>query len=274
MLRAVLAQTDGLRIGHVAGLWRLRWVPLGHGPERGTYVHYDADVMLAVLALEAHRAGAGVAGEDLGTVEPELTEALADRGRSGARCPGSPATNPRPMSRCCRQRGGRQPLHARPAHGAGVFRGEHVRVRADLGLLDDVPTERERAERLALLRSEGLLPGAAPASCTNGSTATKSDPDEVTIIVTIDRFLAATSSRLKLISPSNVIAEPRQPNLHGTVDEYPNWRPPLPQTLGQLRADPRITGKTVAFREGAPARADRDRSARGVSSPNRTDDAR
>jgi 4-alpha-glucanotransferase len=172
-------------------------VPLGHGPERGTYVHYDADVMLAVLALEAHRPGAAVAGKDLGTVEPELTEALADSGRSGVRCPGSPATNPRPHeslppSGAVAQPGARQPLHARPAHDAGIFRDEHVRVRADLGLLDDVPTERERAERLALLRSEVHLPGAAHPSRNNGSTATKSEPDEVTIIVAIDRFLAAT----------------------------------------------------------------------------------
>ena len=83
MLRAVLAHADGLRIDHVAGLWRLWWIPPGASPDRGTYVHYDADVMLAVLALEAHRARAVVIGEDLGTVEPEVTEALADNGMLG-----------------------------------------------------------------------------------------------------------------------------------------------------------------------------------------------
>ena len=56
MLRAVLSHADGLRIDHVAGLWRLWWIPPGDGPDRGTYVHYDAEAMLAVLALEAHRA--------------------------------------------------------------------------------------------------------------------------------------------------------------------------------------------------------------------------
>ena len=78
MLRAVLVHADGLRIDHVAGLWRLWWIPPGDGPDRGTYVHYDAETMLAVLALEAHRANAVVVGEDLGTVEPEVTAALAD----------------------------------------------------------------------------------------------------------------------------------------------------------------------------------------------------
>jgi len=34
--------------------------------------------------------------------------------------------------------------------------------------------------------------------------------------------------------------EVRQPNLPGTVDEYPNWRLPLPVTLEELRDDPRV----------------------------------
>ena len=57
LLRALLRQADGLRIDHVAGLWRLWWVPPGESADRGTYVHYDSEVMLAVLTLEAHRAG-------------------------------------------------------------------------------------------------------------------------------------------------------------------------------------------------------------------------
>ena len=77
LLRALLRQADGLRVDHVAGLFRLWWVPPGDGPDRGTYVHSDAEVMLAVLTLEAHRAGALVIGEDLGTVEPEVTGAVA-----------------------------------------------------------------------------------------------------------------------------------------------------------------------------------------------------
>ena len=65
------------------------------------------------------------------------------------------------------------------------------------------------------------------------------------------RFLAATPSRLKLISPYDIVAEPRQPNLPGTIDEYPNWRLPLPETLEQLRDDPRVAEITSAFRTAA-----------------------
>ena len=166
MLRAVLAHADGLRIDHVAGLWRLWWIPPGDGPDRGTYVYYDADTMLAVLALEAHRARATVVGEDLGTVEPEVTEALADNGMLGCAVSWFTRDQSAPANPCCPRshgRRGRRPacprMTCRPLRD--YLRGEHVRARADLGLLDDVAAEqaeaeRERAEWLALLRSEGL----------------------------------------------------------------------------------------------------------------------
>jgi 4-alpha-glucanotransferase len=249
MLRAVLAHADGLRIDHVAGLWRLWWIPPGDSPDRGTYVHYDADTMLAILALEAHRASATVVGEDLGTVEPEVTEALAGNEMLGCAvawftrdesAPGEPLLPPAEWpSRAAASLS----THDLPT-AAGFLRGEHVGVRADLGLLDDAPAEqanadKERVEWLTLLRSEGLLPDAD-----NGAP----EPDEAAIIAAMHRFLASTPSRLKLISPYDVIAETRQPNLPGTVDEYPNWRLPLPLTLEQLKADPRVADITAAFR--------------------------
>ncbi len=62
------------------------------------------------------------------------------------------------------------------------------------------------------------------------------------------RFLTKTPSRLKLISPYDVIGELRQPNLPGTIDEYPNWRLPLAETIEELRADPRVAEIAAAFR--------------------------
>jgi 4-alpha-glucanotransferase len=247
MLRAVLSHADGLRIDHVAGLWRLWWVPPGDEPNRGSYVHYDAATMLAVLALEAHRAGAVVVGEDLGTVEPEVTETLADQEMLGCAvswfardesAPGEPLLTP---SRWPERAAASLSTHDLPT-AAGFLRGEHVQVRAELGLLDDVPAEYaaaegERAEWLALLRDEGLLPA-----------ETGPEPSEREIILAMHQLLARTPCRLKLVSPYDVLAEPRQPNLPGTVDEYPNWRLPLPATLEQLRIDPRISEIAAVFR--------------------------
>ncbi len=246
LIRAQLRQADGVRIDHVAGLFRLWWVPPGESADRGTYVHYDAEVMLAVLTLEAHRAGALVIGEDLGTVEPEVTEALAQRrmlgssvlwftrdrtdGRArelaGRDTPGEPLL---PPGEWPEESVATVSTHDLPT-AAGFLRGEHVRVRAGLGLLDDVAAEEakaaaERAELLDLLRAEGLVDGT---------------PGEDELIVAIHALLARSRSRLVLVSPYDLVGEVRQPNLPGTVDQYPNWRLPLPVSLEELRADPRV----------------------------------
>jgi 4-alpha-glucanotransferase len=236
LLRALLRQADGLRVDHVAGLWRLWWVPPGESADRGTYVHYDAEVMLAVLVLEAHRAGALVVGEDLGTVEPEVTEGLAERGVLSSSvlwftrdqdAPGEPLLPPDAWPE---RSVATVSTHDLPT-ASGWLRGEHVRVRAELGLLDDVPAEEARArldrlELVELLRAEGLVVG--------------EDPGEDQLVVALHALLARSRSRLVLISPYDLVGEVRQPNLPGTVDEYPNWRLPLPVSLEELRDDPRV----------------------------------
>ncbi|MGE3661458.1 MAG: 4-alpha-glucanotransferase [Pseudonocardia sp.] len=244
LLRALLRQADGLRIDHVAGLWRLWWVPPGESPERGTYVHYDADVMLAVLTLEASRAGAMVIGEDLGTVEAEVTEGLARRNMLGSsvlwftRDLDDPAQPLLPPGAWPESSVATVSTHDLPT-ASGFLRGEHVRVRAELGLLTDVPAEEERAraeraEMVAVLHAEGLV---------------EEGPDEDAIVLAMHALLARSRSRLVLVSPYDLVGEPRQPNLPGTVDEYPNWRLPLPASLEELRADPRVRAVVAALRD-------------------------
>jgi 4-alpha-glucanotransferase len=245
MLRAVLAHADGLRIDHVAGLWRLWWVPPGASPDQGTYVHYDAAVMLAALALEAHRAGAVVIGEDLGTVEPEVTETLAAQRMLGCavlwftRDEDVPSTPLLAARRWPARAAASISTHDLPT-ALGFLRGEHVRARAELGLLNDEAAEwiqarEERAELVALLRAEGVL-------------SADGEDSEEQIVVAMHALLARTPCRLLLASPYDVVGEVRQPNLPGTVDQYPNWRLPLPVTLEQLQRDPRVERVLAALR--------------------------
>jgi 4-alpha-glucanotransferase len=245
MLRAVLAHADGLRIDHVAGLWRLWWVPPGASPDQGTYVNYDSEAMLAALALEVHRAGAVVIGEDLGTVEPEVTETLEAQQMLGCavlwfardeQAPGTPLLTPQ---RWPQRAAASISTHDLPT-AVGFLRGEHVRVRAALGLLNDEAAEWaqaavDRAELVSLLRAEGLLDAA-------GVPGTETEDE---IVVAMHALLARTPCRVLLASPYDVVGEIRQPNLPGTIDEYPNWRLPLPVTLEELQRDPRV-GRVVA----------------------------
>ena len=114
--------------------------------------------------------------------------------------------------------------HDLPTVG-GFLSGEHVRVRAGLGLLGRPVAEEEAAARadrealLDLLKAEGLA-----------------DEDPV---LALHELLARTPCRLVLASPYDVLGEVRQPNLPGTFDEYPNWRIPLPVPLEDFLRDPR-----------------------------------
>ncbi|MGX7828395.1 4-alpha-glucanotransferase [Actinokineospora sp. 24-640] len=229
MIRAVLAHGDGIRVDHVAGLWRLWWIPPGESADRGTYVRYDGAAMLGVLALEAQRAGAVVVGEDLGTVPEEVSDELRERGALGCAvawferdAQGAPVPPRQWPARAVATLS----THDLPT-ASGFLSGEHVRVRADLGLLDDAAAEAraaaaDRAALLGLLSAEGLLePGDDP-------------------VLALHRLLARTPCDLVLAAPTDVLGDVRQPNLPGTVKEYPNWRIRVRPTIGELMLDPRI----------------------------------
>ncbi|MGN9812521.1 4-alpha-glucanotransferase [Micromonospora sp. BQ11] len=257
MLRRVLRHAGGLRVDHVAGLWRLWWVPPGAGPAEGTYVRYDADAMLGILALEAHRAGAVVVGEDLGTVEKAVTHGLRERNMLGSTVLWFARDDDGgflPPARWPRTALATISTHDLPT-APGFLSGEHVRVRAELKLLArDVTAERERAEAdrrelIAMLRAEKLLPEPLEGA------ETPSDEDVVTAL---HAALAASPTRLLAASLYDVLGEVRQPNMPGTVDEYPNWRLPLPASLAEIRDDPRVARVAKLLTAGRPRPADDD----------------
>ncbi len=251
MLRRIFRHAGGLRVDHVAGLWRLWWVPPGMGAAEGTYVRYDPEAMLGILALEAHRAGAVVIGEDLGTVLPEMTEGLARMNMLGSavlwftRDYDDPDSAYLPAARYPRNALATVSTHDLPT-AAGFLVGEQVRVRARLGqLTGPVEQEREhadkdRAQLLALLRDEGLI---------------TADSTNEEIVVAMHEFLARTPCRLVTASLYDVLGVLDQPNLPGTTDEYPNWRMPLAAGLEEIVADPRVRriAEVLGARRGTTA---------------------
>lgn len=249
LLRALFRYAGALRIDHVMGLFRLWWVPEGHPPTEGTYVRYDAEAMLAVLVLEASRAGSVVIGEDLGTVEPGVREALRERGVYGT----SVLWFERDWE------GDRRPLppdtwradclatattHDLPPTAARLS-GEHVELRDSLGLLTR-PLAEERAEAAAdvgewreLLRRLGLL----------------RDSSEEAEIRAVHRYLLRTPARMIGVWLPDGVGDRRPQNLPGTWDQYPNWRLPIadaegrPVTLEALTGSGRLRALMEVLRE-------------------------
>jgi 4-alpha-glucanotransferase len=247
LLRALFRHAGALRIDHVMGLFRLWWVPQGQPPTEGTYVRYDAEAMLAILTLEASRAGALVIGEDLGTVEPGVRETLHERGVLGTSVlwferdwdgDGKPLPPERWRPDCLAT----ATTHDLPPT-ASRLTGDHVELRDRLGLLTgSLEDERTAAtadtgEWLALLARLGLLHGASDA----GSAVS-----EEAEIQAVHRFLLRTPARMIGVWLPDTVGDRRPQNLPGTWDQYPNWRLPIadadgrPVTLEELAASPRL----------------------------------
>ncbi len=77
LIERVGRHADVLRIDHAMAVERLWWVPDGFGADRGVYVHYPREDILAVIAATAASVGLTIVGEDLGTVPEEVSEAFA-----------------------------------------------------------------------------------------------------------------------------------------------------------------------------------------------------
>ncbi|MFI0240094.1 4-alpha-glucanotransferase [Streptomyces sp. NPDC016845] len=248
LLRHLMRHAGAVRIDHVMGLFRLWWIPEGEEPTEGTYIHYDAEAMLAVLLLEASRSGTYVIGEDLGTVEPGVRERLREGGVLGTSVlwfernyppvgDGSPVPAEEWRTDCVAT----ATTHDLPSTAARLS-GDDVRLREQLALSTATPAEAaaEIAEWLALFARLGLL----PRGCQD---------DEEEAVRAVHRFLLRTPARLVGVWLPDLVGDRRPQNLPGTWAEYPNWRLPVadatgrPVTLEELTASPRAHALLQVF---------------------------
>lgn len=253
LLRTSLRAGGGLRIDHILGLSRLFWIPYGAGPADGTYVRYPAEEQFAVLSLEAHRAGAIVIGEDLGTVDERVRHLMRRRGVASSAVLYFEQTDgrPRPAAAYPRRALASVTTHDLPT-AKGFWDGSALDLRIHGGLLtgpvDDARRELEHQQRslLDMLIEHGCLPGA--------------DADVAERVLAMHRFLAAGPAILVAAALWDAVGDPRQPNLPGTVDVYPNWRLPLAQptpdgprpiTLEAIRESDLVRATVAALRRDA-----------------------
>jgi len=228
LIRSNLALGGGLRIDHVMGLSRLWWIPAGAPPTEGAYVYYDTPGTLGTLAAAAAAAGSVLVGEDLGTVEPWLREALAARGVLGTQMlwfERGWANEPLAPQWWRENSMVTVSTHDLPP-AAAFLSSSQVTDRAELGLLTRSEAE-ERAESdrtvndwIGALVAQGLLPaGERPTA------------DEFT--VALYGYLAKTPAKLIAVNLAEAAGETRSQNMPGTCAEYPNWKLPLCGPDGQ-----------------------------------------
>jgi 4-alpha-glucanotransferase len=216
-IRATIAGAGGLRIDHVMGLFRLWWVPAGGSAAAGAYVRYPAEDLLDIVALESHRAQALVVGEDLGTVEDGVREAMAAHGVLSYRLlwfeeddPAQwPATSMAAIT-----------THDLPTV-AGLWTGTDVDEQRRYGTGTDEELERGRSSLLAHLPG---LPADAPAE---------------RAVERAHELLAGAPALLLSATLDDAVAEQRRPNMPGTTDR-PNWSLPLPVLVEDLAGHPLV----------------------------------
>ncbi|MDE3203388.1 MAG: 4-alpha-glucanotransferase [Acidobacteriota bacterium] len=205
-LRSALTHGSGVRVDHVMGLFRLFWIPPGAHPRDGTYVAYPHHDMLNILTLEAHRAGAYVIGEDLGTVQDEVRRDLAERRILSYRVWWFEDA---PTEQWPEAAMGAVTTHDLPTV-AGVLSGSDLQAQRDLGT---DPNEESSARLLDHLRERA--PGGDPAE----------------VIVEVHRDLARAPCSLLVATLDDALAVEERPNMPGTTDGWPNWSLALPVPL-------------------------------------------
>jgi 4-alpha-glucanotransferase len=265
LVRASLAHGGGLRVDHIIGLFRQWWVPDGATPADSAYVRVDHEALVGIVLLEAARAGAVVVGEDLGNVEPWVRDHLRERGVFGTSVlffehdhEGRPLPAEQWRELCLAT----VTTHDLPPT-AGYLEGEHVEIRAELGLLErDVAEERaeDEAQRVAWierLAAVGLLdqqslrdvvtppePGAMSPRRAHFAARVDRHVDE--LVEALHRYIAGTPARLVGVYLPDAVGDRRPVNQPGTVDEYPNWRVPMTDAKGR----PVLLDDLVAGRAG------------------------
>ena len=236
MVRTVLRHSGALRIDHILGLFRLFWIPRGSSPATGTYMNYDYNALVGILALEATRAGAVVIGEDMGTFEPWVQDYLAERGLMGTSIlwfEGSPYhEGPRRQDEYRTLALTSGTTHDLPPT-AGMIEGEHIRLRNRLGLLKN-SVEEEDASDFEWQKQIYKVALDPEFYASLDLSHRPSGDDTLEIVRQLASFVRGTPSLLTCTALVDLTGDRRAQNQPGTVrSQYPNWCVPLTNDKGE-----------------------------------------
>ena len=216
MLKKLMTRCGLLRIDHALGLLRSFWIPNDGSP--GGYIRQPLDALLAVIAIEADKAGCVVVGEDLGLVPDGFREKLANAGlysyavwqyeaRDDAALLPAQALSPHALA-CFA-------THDTPTL-QGFWFGRDIEWWHRLGWIpDEERTTRhsQRARQRASLREHCGI---------------SADSDARGVAAAVQYTLAQAPSALVSVQLDDALHQTEAQNLPGTVAEHPNWCRRLP----------------------------------------------
>ena len=230
LLRENMRLYGVLRIDHVMALCRLWWVLNGKTADFGAYVHYDAEVMFAILALESRRNSCVIIGEDLGTVPDEARHLLNryqvfsykvmyfSKGWNGFQLP---------------EEYPEQAITVISTHDvaplAGYWIGKDLDTMFKLGTLPDAAAfqtalderEHDKADLLDKLKETG---------CLGADVQMPAKADE-TLLAALHKYGTLSRSKLYAVQLENLLGVIDNLNVPGVTEGYPNWAQKMPVSL-------------------------------------------
>ena len=234
-LRCHMRVAGVVRIDHVMGLQRLFWVPDGASARDGLYVKMPFHELLAIVAIEAQRYGCDVVGEDLGTVDVDLREAMAHEGLRRTYVAqfaiGHESLEPVPAGA----------VASFGTHDTATFFGwwseADLDERVAVGHLDEGAADHARAQRRhdreRLVRVLGL------------DAAT----DATSVLDAVHAHLADSEAGLVMVQIEDLLKVPTGVNLPGTFDERSNWSQQIPLSLEELASTMVLSETLTPLRE-------------------------
>lgn len=234
-LRHHLAHAGLLRIDHVMQLHRLFWIPNGLPATEGVYVTYPAEELYAVLSIESHRHHAALVGENLGTVAPEVYEAMDRHNVMGLFVaqyeldPDGPELIRKPPANTAASLN----THDMPPFHA-YWQGSEIADLQALGAIDAEAAARDR-DRRGRLR--------ARLATTVAATRGGSIPEDQTfsqVSLALHEHLAASLAPIALVNLEDLWGETRPQNVPGTHVERPNWQRKARYSLEEMAELPEV----------------------------------
>ncbi len=223
-LRKQLKFAKLLRIDHILGFSRSFWVPEGG---IGAYIAMPRDAMLAVIRIEAARAGATIIGEDLGNIPDGLRDELQKSGILGCRVAMFERHWEGDGSFVAADDYPDQVLASFGTHDlptwAGWRQGREIDWRQDIGDIDGETAVQSKTVRA---REVGMFDSIISAS--------DDSPDAM------HRFLGRSSANMVALQLEDILGQTEQPNLPGTMFEHPNWCRRITIPVDSIAQDTRV----------------------------------
>ena len=243
ILRANMKNAGALRMDHVMSLMRLYVLP--DNGEEGTYIYYNFEDMLNIVALESYLNKCVIVGESIGNVPEGFVDTLKERNIHSLSVLWSERANA--------GWGGFLAPYDYPSHAfASVgthdmpplkmwWFGYDIEEAAKLG---QIASEEEKANAyhkreadrgmlLSSLDAAGVWPEDRPRS--GNFIYGEKYPEGIEEAV--HRYIARSASKVVLVQLEDFLQVEKQQNLPGTDrDKHPNWRLKLPLDLEDLES--------------------------------------